>query len=397
MTNPLRVILNGLMPFMTPGSNLEKESTNDPDVTEIEVESTSVSEQPSHALEQPGSGQEPESLDEPNVLSVDTQKDSVIPNKRPQNEKEDSKVRKLRSRDKSSAQANPALFHFNLDEIKQQYSEKWEQPLRLVFEKSPQTTTITKSKEPETPSPSEVPRPRIEKYVPECKPRLPSTRSDIDPLRDELYEVYHRRMERDEKGIQRIERERTALEVDAMIAQKELLEGLSWRRDILRITAIVNPNDQEELELKRKLTLKEIEMYLERYQIWKKKELQARTNKDSMTPSTSSMSPQPKMILRLPTLQGLAKRSESQSASPSPTPRPTVSSKNISSITPESRGQSAPKTFTSFFRPYTVRPRFDQLVRRNHRKSELLAFGQQIPDMITMDFDIPSEWKSWKE
>lgn len=97
-----------------------------------------------------------------------------------------------------------------------------------------------------------------------------------DPLGDSEYLVYHRRTEREEKSIQRLEQERNATEMDRLSTQKEQLQSTTWPAALAKMTVIDDPRDASELDIKRDLTLREIDLYLGKYKAWKKREVSQR-------------------------------------------------------------------------------------------------------------------------
>jgi hypothetical protein len=91
-------------------------------------------------------------------------------------------------------------------------------------------------------------------------------RRAADPLTYKSFEAYHMFLERAERRTQTSERERHANEVERLTTLLDDLEGPDWRRKLLEVTAIVNPNDRTELELKRERTLDELRVYIAKYQ-----------------------------------------------------------------------------------------------------------------------------------
>jgi hypothetical protein len=182
-----------------------------------------------------------------------------------------------------------------------------------------------------------------------------------DPLDESKYMPYHRRMEREEKRIQSIERERSLEEMDRMLAQRNILRGSSWRRDIRYITKISEDDSEASIQRKRQLTLQEIDDYLRKYRSWKKREAELKATKQ---------------IVASPTPFTVGSGSESRSSSREPEP---------------SQLHIVKKPFTSFYSDPRKRPRFDVLVKRPSRVN--FAFGHEIPSVGHRDFDLPDSWK----
>lgn len=97
-------------------------------------------------------------------------------------------------------------------------------------------------------------------------PRRNRVRSD--PLPDELYLPFHRRMKKDEKSVTTSERDRIYFEMDNLRAQLQHLKGNEWQRYLPVTTVITNKVDQEELHRKRELTILELERILARLAGW---------------------------------------------------------------------------------------------------------------------------------
>lgn len=90
-------------------------------------------------------------------------------------------------------------------------------------------------------------------------------RRAADPLTYKPFEAYHTFLERAERRTQTSERERHASEVERLTTLLDDLEGPDWRRKLLEVTAIVNPSDRAELDLKRERTLEELRVYIAKY------------------------------------------------------------------------------------------------------------------------------------
>lgn len=202
-----------------------------------------------------------------------------------------------------------------------------------------------------------------------------------DPLADEVYGAYFRRKEREEKRIQTIERDKNFMEIDRLETFKEELDGPNWKKDLRKITHIDDPLDNHELEEKRKLTLAEIKIYIDRYKEWKAREVALKSTKHEYhlyidPPPPPSKSP----------------------AAPSSPVKQTSKKKHTTN--PSTNISPKPKKFTSFYENPTLRPKFNQLTRPSHHqlRGPHLAFGQPMPDLIDEihPFDIPEDWKTNK-
>lgn len=220
-----------------------------------------------------------------------------------------------------------------------------------------------------------------------ASPRRAALSGAKDPLSEDHFVVYHRRMEREEKRMQSIERERSLGEVDRVLAQRGILTGPSWRNDIRYITRITDTDDETAIDFKRRLTLQEIEAYLQKYRDWKKREALVKAQKRA---GGSQGNPLAYVFGgTLDTPDETSGESDNDSVSDSseseheqtPVPSPELQRPDIIPVKP----------FTSFYKDPRKRPRFDVLVKRPARTTH--AFGCEIPHMLRRDFEIPEHWK----
>lgn len=93
-----------------------------------------------------------------------------------------------------------------------------------------------------------------------------------DPLDDTLYELYHRRMEKEEKKMLNRDRESFCSEADKLKWQLDALLQNDWAKSLPSITFIRDTRDQEELQQKREWTISSIRQLLEKYEDWKRRE-----------------------------------------------------------------------------------------------------------------------------
>ncbi|KAG7195650.1 uncharacterized protein KQ657_003420 [Scheffersomyces spartinae] len=96
-------------------------------------------------------------------------------------------------------------------------------------------------------------------------------RSEIDPLEDAIYGNFHRKMRREEKLMLTLERNDVLSEVDTLNHNLQLLQQYDWMRHLPSITRIDDPNDYDELESKKNLTIIEINKILRKYDNWKRR------------------------------------------------------------------------------------------------------------------------------
>ncbi|ODQ80093.1 hypothetical protein BABINDRAFT_161086 [Babjeviella inositovora NRRL Y-12698] len=90
-----------------------------------------------------------------------------------------------------------------------------------------------------------------------------------DRVPDELYLLYHTRMLRREKQFSNLDKDKMLNELDNYQQQLEKLCQADWFKHLPYITHVDNPNDYTELATKRRLTIREIESLITKYQAWK--------------------------------------------------------------------------------------------------------------------------------
>jgi hypothetical protein len=114
---------------------------------------------------------------------------------------------------------------------------------------------------------------------------LPDTKLEChgqikDPLSDEVYFKAHRRIERQEKQLRNIEKERAQYE---KVQLDRLLEGLQGH-DWLRVMGISGITDSEKklYEPKREFFIKEVSALLDKFRVWKVEEKRRKMEKDRL-------------------------------------------------------------------------------------------------------------------
>lgn len=92
-----------------------------------------------------------------------------------------------------------------------------------------------------------------------------------DPLADETYEAFHKKMRRDEKIMTNEDRTRMLSDLDNLNSRNKLLHQYDWIRHLPLITHVNDVNNFEELNLKNELTKAEIERLNRKHDNWKKR------------------------------------------------------------------------------------------------------------------------------
>lgn len=107
------------------------------------------------------------------------------------------------------------------------------------------------------------------RYQPLLLPRRQRTRAD--PLPDDWYSVFHRRMAKEEKSMAESDRTRVMMEIENLKDQLRLLLQNDWARQLPRITFVEDKKDMDEMTRKRKLTQTEIRRMLSKYVNWEER------------------------------------------------------------------------------------------------------------------------------
>lgn len=92
-----------------------------------------------------------------------------------------------------------------------------------------------------------------------------------DVLEDETYELFHKKMKKEEKVMANEDKLRILSEVDNLQTQLQLLKQYDWVRHLPQICHINDTRDIDELESKKELTIIEIEKLLRKYDSWKRR------------------------------------------------------------------------------------------------------------------------------
>ncbi|WPK25105.1 hypothetical protein PUMCH_002408 [Australozyma saopauloensis] len=93
-------------------------------------------------------------------------------------------------------------------------------------------------------------------------------RNTVDPLADEVYEPFHRRMKKDERSVTLADRSKLHFDVDNLRGQLTLLNQHDWIKHVPTMVSLNDRNDYEELSRKRVLARREILKNLEKFQDW---------------------------------------------------------------------------------------------------------------------------------
>ncbi|CAK9439870.1 uncharacterized protein LODBEIA_P39700 [Lodderomyces beijingensis] len=185
--------------------------------------------------------------------------------------------RRLRSNDTLAKDPHPNNNLFNFDKVNQYlYNAK---PIQISADASPNwplyhfyTDDASLSPKPSI-DPAKF---KIIKLDASCQPPSSSlpplfrTKKN-DPLPASKFEIFHRKMRKDEKQMLNDEKIRHLSELDTLQHNLALLHQYDWIRHLPQITHIQDKNDLQEMELKRDLTVAEIERIMARSAEWRKK------------------------------------------------------------------------------------------------------------------------------
>ncbi|KAJ9197361.1 hypothetical protein DTO164E3_5794 [Paecilomyces variotii] len=238
--------------------------------------------------------------------------------------------------------------------------------------------------------------------------------SDVDPLGNEHFFKAHRRVERQEKQLRNIERERAQHEKIQLDRLLDELQGHDW----LRVMGISGITDTEKklYEPKRALFIKEVSALIDKFRVWKEEEKRRKLEKGQQLRDQDTPAPFPdhepsveeagdekgglangtassdiqsfgeppdindvdawaarQLLEEARSASGgkRAKAARSPSAPPPPPPPPE----------PE-------KPFTSFYAKRYLR---DAALGHHRRGRTRTAFGQPIPDMEEREFQLPPD------
>ncbi|CAL9737160.1 something about silencing protein 4 [Monosporozyma servazzii] len=97
-----------------------------------------------------------------------------------------------------------------------------------------------------------------------------SNSSISDPLIDEVYTSFHRRMLAQENRMHQVDENHSINEAERLILINDKLDMPGWVSTLQRVTVIKNPQDDQELQKKKMMTKQYIKKLLDRYNKMKK-------------------------------------------------------------------------------------------------------------------------------
>ena len=207
-----------------------------------------------------------------------------------------------------------------------------------------------------------------------------------DPLGDNLYAKAHRRVERQEKQLRNIEKERAMHEKVQLERLLESLKGHDWLK-VMGVSGVTD-GGKKSFEPKRDYFIHQIEILLEKFREWKEEEKRRKAEReerltaeegeavpgdmtDGDAPSASDVDACAAHQLHQEAISATGRPARSKTAFPKPAGPPPVQ-----------------KPFTSFYsKPYLR----DAALGKHRRGRIRLAFGQPLPALKDKAFDLPED------
>lgn len=89
-----------------------------------------------------------------------------------------------------------------------------------------------------------------------------------DPLADDVYQVFHRRMKKDERSVALVDKSKLHFDIDNLQSQLKLLDQHDWIKHLPSMVVLNDRNDYDELVTKRGMARKDILKTLKKFQDW---------------------------------------------------------------------------------------------------------------------------------
>lgn len=173
--------------------------------------------------------------------------------------------RKLRSKDELKKNTDKALFNFeNINKLVHR-----DQTIKIINKKS-YDSLYRYYGETETTIPTNINKSRNIEIRNNLSHR--KSKQKVDILHDSIYEIFHKKMKKEERTMVNIDRSRILSEVDNLDLLLQALNQYDWVRHLPNITQINDIRDYDELETKKKLTIKEIQRILNKFENWKRRQ-----------------------------------------------------------------------------------------------------------------------------
>lgn len=173
--------------------------------------------------------------------------------------------RKLRSKDELKKNTDKALFNFeNINKLIHR-----DQSIKIIG-KTSNNSLYRYYGEHETSIPITINKIRDIESCNNISHR--KSKQKVDILEDSIYEIFHKKMKKEERTMVNIDRSRIFSEVDNLYLLLQSLNQYDWIRHLPSITHINDIRDYDELESKKDLTIKEIQRIINKFENWKRRQ-----------------------------------------------------------------------------------------------------------------------------
>lgn len=208
-----------------------------------------------------------------------------------------------------------------------------------------------------------------------------------DPMTDAVYLKAHRRLERQEKQLRNIEKERAQHE---KVQLERLLDGLKGH-DWLRVMGISGITDSEKklYEPKRERFVQEVESLLDKFRVWKEEEKRRKFEKEQKAEEddeddSEASDGEPPDYSDVDAWAARQLHREASSANGTQTGKNRNHRSQPINVIP----LPIEKPFTSFFsKPYLR----EAALGKRRRGRTTFAFGHPVPDFLEHEFELPSD------
>ncbi|KAF2736614.1 hypothetical protein EJ04DRAFT_153237 [Polyplosphaeria fusca] len=212
-----------------------------------------------------------------------------------------------------------------------------------------------------------------------------------DPLADSVFFTQHRRAERKEKQLRNIEKERAMHEKVQLERLLDGLQGPDWLK-VMGITGVTD-GERKDWEPKRSYFVKEVEMLVDKFRIWKEEEKRLRAEKEAALAAQGDEedgeeeeedeSMTEDSIIVSGVRPSASEHREKETLLPKPRRPPQPHGYFLPIPPPEST-----LPFTSFY----AKPHLRAAALGKHRHGRnASAFGHAIPDFEEHEFEPPAE------
>ncbi|KAJ5626133.1 hypothetical protein N7510_002442 [Penicillium lagena] len=248
----------------------------------------------------------------------------------------------------------------------------------------------------------------------------PKGATDVDPLGEETYFRAHRKVERQEKQLRNIERDRSDHQQQTLERLLEELRGHDWLR-VMGLTG-VHESEKKAFEPKRDIVIQEVVALVRKFQLWKDEERRRKVAKDKPADTDSrsrkrsqpvedhdsspvtDTTPDPNDVdawaarqlhqeARSATVAGKQAKSDPNAGQPKEEVDKSAKDKKFRQTTLPFTPLPPPpeKPFTSFFAKPSQRAAAIAASKATTHNRSILAFGRPVPEMGELDFEPPSD------